>query len=63
VGCIPSKALLNSSHMFEHASKDFKHHGITVRTPPPFSSSFFFSSPFSSFSFIGADLMCGCSDE
>jgi dihydrolipoamide dehydrogenase len=30
VGCIPSKALLNSSHMYEHAKKDFKHHGITV---------------------------------
>ena len=31
VGCIPSKALLHSSHLFEHASKDFKHHGITVK--------------------------------
>jgi dihydrolipoamide dehydrogenase len=30
VGCIPSKALLHSSHLFEHASKDFKHHGIIV---------------------------------
>jgi dihydrolipoamide dehydrogenase len=30
VGCIPSKALLNSSHMYEHAKKDFKAHGITV---------------------------------
>jgi dihydrolipoamide dehydrogenase len=30
VGCIPSKALLNSSHMYEHAKKDFKSHGITV---------------------------------
>ena len=28
VGCIPSKALLNSSHMFEHANKDFGHYGI-----------------------------------
>ena len=28
VGCIPSKALLHSSHLFEHARKDFKHHGI-----------------------------------
>lgn len=30
VGCIPSKALLHSSHMYEHAKKDFKHHGILV---------------------------------
>ena len=30
VGCIPSKALLHSSHLFEHAKKDFKHHGIVV---------------------------------
>jgi dihydrolipoamide dehydrogenase len=28
VGCIPSKALLHSSHLYEHAKKDFKHHGI-----------------------------------
>lgn len=31
VGCIPSKALLNSSHMYEHAKKDFKKHGIIVK--------------------------------
>jgi len=31
VGCIPSKALLNSSHLFEHAKKDFAHHGITIK--------------------------------
>ena len=31
VGCIPSKALLHSSHLFEHASKDFKHHGVIVK--------------------------------
>ncbi|RYG42083.1 hypothetical protein EON68_02300, partial [archaeon] len=31
VGCIPSKALLHSSHLYEHAVKDFKHHGITVK--------------------------------
>merc|ERR1719408_1224571 len=30
VGCIPSKALLHSSHMFEHAKKDFKAHGIEI---------------------------------
>lgn len=30
VGCIPSKALLHSSHLYEHAKKDFAHHGITV---------------------------------
>lgn len=30
VGCIPSKALLHSSHLYEHAQKDFAHHGITV---------------------------------
>jgi dihydrolipoamide dehydrogenase len=28
VGCIPSKALLHSSHLYEHAKKDFSHHGI-----------------------------------
>lgn len=28
VGCIPSKALLHSSQMLEHAKKDFAHHGI-----------------------------------
>jgi len=31
VGCIPSKALLNSSHMYEHAKHDFKKHGIIVK--------------------------------
>jgi len=31
VGCIPSKALLHSSHLFEHAQKDFKHHGVIVK--------------------------------
>ena len=30
VGCIPSKALLHSTHMFEHAKKDFSAHGISV---------------------------------
>lgn len=30
VGCIPSKALLHSSHLYEHAKKDFKHHGVIV---------------------------------
>lgn len=30
VGCIPSKALLHSSHLYEHAKKDFAHHGITM---------------------------------
>jgi dihydrolipoamide dehydrogenase len=30
VGCIPSKALLHSTHMFYHANKDFKAHGIEV---------------------------------
>ncbi len=30
MGCIPSKALLHSSHMYDHATKDFAHHGITV---------------------------------
>ena len=35
VGCIPSKALLNSSHMFEHAKKDFKKHGIIGALLPP----------------------------
>ena len=30
VGCIPSKALLHSSQMFEHAKKDFVTHGIKV---------------------------------
>lgn len=30
VGCIPSKALLHSSHMFSEASKSFAHHGVMV---------------------------------
>lgn len=30
VGCIPSKALLHSSHLYEHAKKDFGHHGIKI---------------------------------
>eukprot|EP01029_Cantina_marsupialis_P003438 TRINITY_DN132_c0_g1_i3.p1 TRINITY_DN132_c0_g1~~TRINITY_DN132_c0_g1_i3.p1 ORF type:complete len:511 (+),score=196.85 TRINITY_DN132_c0_g1_i3:32-1534(+) len=29
-GCIPSKALLHSSHMYEQADKEFKHVGIKV---------------------------------
>jgi len=32
VGCIPSKALLQSSEMFEQASKNFKHHGIVLNS-------------------------------
>ena len=30
VGCIPSKTLLQSSHFFEMASKEFAHHGIDL---------------------------------
>eukprot|EP00878_Enallax_costatus_P000678 GHUV01000785.1.p1 GENE.GHUV01000785.1~~GHUV01000785.1.p1 ORF type:complete len:500 (+),score=149.32 GHUV01000785.1:741-2240(+) len=30
VGCIPSKALLNSSHMYYEASKHFKQFGVTI---------------------------------
>lgn len=30
VGCIPAKALLNSSHKYMEASKDFKKHGINI---------------------------------
>lgn len=30
VGCIPSKALLQSSHLFEEAAKEFAQHGITT---------------------------------
>ena len=30
VGCIPAKALLNSSHKYMEASKDFKKHGINL---------------------------------
>src|SRR5262245_61794430 len=33
VGCIPSKALLHASHLFEEAGHDFEHMGIKV--PPP----------------------------
>ena len=29
VGCIPSKALLQSSEHYEHAAKHFGEHGIT----------------------------------
>ncbi len=31
IGCIPSKALLQSSEHFEHASKHFAEHGINVK--------------------------------
>ena len=30
VGCIPSKALLQSSHHYEMVDKEFRHHGIDV---------------------------------
>ena len=30
VGCIPSKALLDSSHHYEHAVKHFADHGIEI---------------------------------
>lgn len=30
VGCIPSKALLHSSHMYSEAKNHFKHHGVIV---------------------------------
>jgi dihydrolipoamide dehydrogenase len=30
VGCIPSKALLESTHLFQQASTDFEQHGISV---------------------------------
>ncbi|WP_339778325.1 dihydrolipoyl dehydrogenase [uncultured Thalassospira sp.] len=33
VGCIPSKALLHSSHLFEEADKHFDIHGIDINTP------------------------------
>lgn len=33
VGCIPSKALLNSSHKFEEARDHFKAHGIEIPAP------------------------------
>ena len=32
VGCIPSKALLNSSHKYEDAKKHFSDYGIQVST-------------------------------
>ena len=32
-GCIPSKALLESSELFHRASHEFKKHGIKVSTP------------------------------
>jgi hypothetical protein len=31
VGCIPSKALLHSSHLYEQAKHDFKKHGIHIK--------------------------------
>lgn len=31
VGCIPSKALLNSSHLYEQAAHDFQNHGIKIK--------------------------------
>ena len=31
VGCIPSKALLESSHFYEHADKEFKGRGIQIQ--------------------------------
>ncbi len=33
VGCIPSKALLESSHLFASAKNEFKDHGISVKSP------------------------------
>lgn len=33
VGCIPSKALLHSSHLYEQATKEFKTHGIKINGP------------------------------
>src|SRR5258707_15046143 len=35
VGCIPSKALLQSSHLFEEAGHDLGQHGIVVPPPQP----------------------------
>lgn len=34
VGCIPSKALLDSSHHFEEATKNFADHGIDINGKP-----------------------------
>ncbi|HCK18839.1 MAG TPA: dihydrolipoyl dehydrogenase, partial [Thalassospira sp.] len=33
IGCIPSKALLHSSHLFEEATEHFDTHGIEVSKP------------------------------
>ncbi len=33
VGCIPSKALLNASHLYDQAQHDFKQYGITGTCP------------------------------
>ena len=33
VGCIPSKALLDSSHKFELADHEFEKHGISTNKP------------------------------
>src|ERR1700712_3733754 len=33
VGCIPSKALLQSSHLFEEVGHDLAAHGIVVAAP------------------------------
>ncbi|OKH88614.1 dihydrolipoyl dehydrogenase [Thalassospira sp. TSL5-1] len=33
VGCIPSKALLHSSHLFEEANEHFDTHGIEINSP------------------------------
>src|SRR5215813_12897443 len=33
VGCIPSKALLQSSHLFEEAGHDLAQHGIVLEAP------------------------------
>ncbi|MBL7911712.1 MAG: dihydrolipoyl dehydrogenase [Bacteroidia bacterium] len=35
VGCIPSKALLDSSEHFHNALHNFKEHGIDINTPKP----------------------------
>jgi len=32
VGCIPSKALLESSHLYHQADKDFAEHGLSVKS-------------------------------
>ncbi|MDD3518948.1 MAG: dihydrolipoyl dehydrogenase [Chromatiales bacterium] len=32
VGCIPSKALLESSELYEHAAEKLKHHGVNCRS-------------------------------